>query len=551
MSGTMKNIPRDLGDPITDIDTIKDTDVVYLKQIKVNAVAQGTVSSPIYTYVPVSIKSKPVDTLGNKWASIKDKFSPPQSGVIASYGPTGIIDKKDAILFKITSSTPPSPIATVTPDPTFKPTPSKPIPLPPKSSAPTSPKSTPPAPTPPAPTPPPSKSSAPTPSTTPESTPSTDKPSNATPSKKRKGPTIPLAIYSTNFDVEKDVETGNLTETQKEIADILELDTFADRVRGEALKDEYIADVLRNVISGCTSDGIITLGPHCPKINHYLAALSLLILQEGPLRGAKPAPKAEDMYGDVTVKIIIPISKLIELLGLNVKAPSPANVDQLRELLQELKTLIEQYNKAQSGGGGEIPLTKSELKEKIDALIKQVNEKVKELGETAPPELVEEIKSVVESTNTIFEGATTVVEDAVQKPTESSVDKAQAIGEAKTQVSVDEPLKQAIEEAKQITKSLNDAQVPPIEESKEQVPPIEESKEQVPPIEESKEQVPPTSVIESLKQVTAEANKITASLNDAVRTASTTPSISPEEALKAAIDAAEAITAELNEKSKL
>jgi hypothetical protein len=239
-----------------------------------------------------------------------------------------------------------------------------------------------------------------------------DKPSNTTPSKKRKGPTIPVSIYNTNFDVEQDVETGNLTETQQEIADILELDTFADRVRGETPKEEYIADVLRNVIIGCTSDGTITLGPHCPKINHYLAALSLLILQEGPLRGKKPAPKAQDMYGDVTFKICIPIAKLIKLLELDM-TPDVAQtpIDTLKDNIQTLSGLIQQYNAAQNGGGGDEPgtgttsRTKAEIKQEIDALIGEIKALIEEIRQKTPD--AEGFEGTVKEFDTLVASVTT------------------------------------------------------------------------------------------------------------------------------------------------
>jgi len=274
-----------------------------------------------------------------------------------------------------------------------------------------------------------------------------DKPSNTTPSKKRKGPTIPVSIYNTNFDVEQDVETGNLTETQQEIADILELDTFADRVRGETPKEEYIADVLRNVITGCTSDGTITLGPHCPKINHYLAALSLLILQEGPLRGKKPAPKAQDMYGDVTFKICIPIAKLIKLLELDMTPDVAQNpMDTLKSNIQTLSGLIQQYHAAQSGGG-DTPKTKAEIKQEIDALIVEIKALIEDIRQKTPD--VEGFEGTVKEFDTLVASVTkSTPEEVVSNNPEPAL-----VAATEEAVKVTEELKGAKPDAEPITPS--------------------------------------------------------------------------------------------------
>jgi len=214
---------------------------------------------------------------------------------------------------------------------------------------------------------------------------------------KPQGATIPLTIYNTYFEVEPNVEESNLTPTQEEIADLLMLhELMAD----EPNPPTRIANVLREIINGCTTDGIISSGPNCPTLDEYLGKLSLLVFQtQQGIRGPLPVRKGADIYGDVTIKICIPIEKLKELLGITITTPvveTPETEKAVEDLQGELISLRELIDKLQaekktpsysSGtqlGGGKIEELQEQIRTKLKSLVAKMLDLSKKIPKDTP-----------------------------------------------------------------------------------------------------------------------------------------------------------------------
>jgi hypothetical protein len=211
--------------------------------------------------------------------------------------------------------------------------------------------------------------------------------------KQPKGATVPVTIYNTFFEVEQVVEDNNLTPTQEELADHLMLhELMADETNPPLI----IAEVLREAINGCTTDGEISMGPNCPNLDKYLGKLSLLVFQtQQGIRGPKPTIKGADIYGDVTIKISIPIEKLKELLGITITTPvvetpeTEKAVEDLQTEMRALKDLLEQLQDEKRDaaektkplvGGGVI----EELEEQIRIKLKSLTLKMLNISKKIP-----------------------------------------------------------------------------------------------------------------------------------------------------------------------
>lgn len=213
-------------------------------------------------------------------------------------------------------------------------------------------------------------------------------------SAKPRGETIPLTIYNTFFDVEKVVEDNNLTPAQEELADHLMLhELMADETNPPLIT----AEVLREVINGCTADDTISLGPNCPNLDKYLGKLSLLVFQtQQGIRGPKPTIKDVDMYGDVTIKISIPIEKLKELLNIIIETPvvetpeTEKGVEDLQSELRSLRGLLEQLQDEKEKaattqkGGGVIEELEAQIRVKLKSLTSRMLDISKKIPKGTP-----------------------------------------------------------------------------------------------------------------------------------------------------------------------